>query len=112
MDKMHIFEAAKVPLKFLGLIDRNHSNGRLINMLQRTLGLILTYSITILPLVTIFFDSKTFAEKSEASQAFTVGATNSSFLVILIVNRDIIFDMFKMLEMKIEERKSNVNKYF
>lgn len=102
---MNIFKIARTRLKFLGLVERDRPFGHLINIIQRSIGLLLTYSITILPVIILLFESGTFSKKSEACQALIVGATNSSFLVILILNRTAIFDMFETLERKIEERE-------
>lgn len=106
---MRIFEAAKTRIKFLGLVEGNQLNGHLLNILQRSVGLCLTFSITLLPLIPILFTSESFKMKSEAGSALIVGTTNFSFYCIMIVNRRLIFDLFKMIEAKIEDRTYRIS---
>lgn len=97
---------AKTRLKFLGLIHQNQGHGHLLNILQRIVGLFLTFSIGSLSIVSILFDCATFAEQSEAGVACIVGCANFSFFMILLLNRTLIFDLFRTLEEKIAERTS------
>lgn len=102
---MQIFVVAKTRLKFLGLVEHNQLNGYLFNIVQRAVGLFLTFSIVSLPIVSIFSASESFALKCQAGSALIVGMANFSFYCIMIVHRRLIFDLFKTLEMKIEDRR-------
>lgn len=104
-EKIEIFVVAKSRLQILGVVHQIHLIGQFMNLIRRAIVLPLTFLLVSLSIVTIFFDSETFAEKNEAGQAFTIGATNFPFYTIFLLNRVRIFDLFDKIETKINERE-------
>lgn len=95
---MEIFATIKTIFRYIALIDREHSHGKLIDIAVRALGLFCTFFIGTTSMLYVFIEAASFADRGGAIVASNSGFGNFIMYSLLQIYRHQILDMIMSME--------------